>query len=472
MKAIITLLAAVISLNVMAQPGSPTKRSGKMNRKYQVLVELDRPATIQEHNREMKIATDNAKVSAKLADAENSGEKSAFLTSLATGFGTSLVQKTQNATSNLMSVGVNYLVESMKSDYKKWYAAAQSHCTLSRKLKSDTDIKDFYSAPSSLGALDPQNIQFKGFGCHHFLEEQNNPGYGEEVFFVFCSLRRDSIGIQSIVNHSKFMVEVDSLVFNPKYCGLPNDSLSTLTPFDFSKRTDLTLTVKTRIYSSWINEAIMVTNEQQLGEFTITARISPSVLNEDSIFVYKKDDPRFNQLVSVTGDCFIVPRSYIGTNDGVTYSNTWGTGQYRIEMDINESCKIVNEHYYKEKYRNEVIDVRQSGNGSQIALASIPEQKKIDKEKWLVEWTPIKKRQRKTSFWSTAWNSIATAYKGTGWVQTFTDPLTNVILNYEGKELNNWLGISTSATSSSVSAAATKQTSGGANSGAGRQNGK
>ena len=457
MRTLVTLLVAIISLNAMAQPtGISGRKNGSMSRKYQVLVELDKPSVIDSHNREMKAATDNAKHAAKMADAENSGEKSAFLAALATGFGSSLVQKTQNATSNLMSIGVNYIVEAMKSDNKKWYAAAQSHCTLSRKLKSETTIKDFYSAPSSLGAMDPQNIQFKGFGCHHYLEEVNNANHGEEVFYVFCSMLRDSIGISSIVNHSKFLVDVDSLVFNPKYCGLPNDSLETITPFDFSKRKDLTLTVKARIYSSWINEAIMVTNEQQLGEFTITAKIDPTMLNEDSLFVYRKNDPRFQKLVNVTGDCFIVPRSFTGTNDGSTYSSTWGTGQYRIEMDVNESCKIVDKYYYKEKYQMEEIPIRQSGNGQQIAFAGIPEFKKFDKAKWQAEWTPIKARQRKASFLNTAWSGIVTAYKGTGWVQTFTDPLTNVILSYESKELNDWLGLTTTSGASGASAAAMK----------------
>ncbi len=468
MKTLVTLLIAIISMNIMAQSvETPLKKSRSMSRKYQVLVELDTPSVIDKNNREIKTATQNAKHAAKMADAENSGEKSAFLAALATGFGTSLVQKTQNATSNLMSTGVNYLVEAIKSDDKKWYAAAQSHCTLSRKLKSETSIKDFYSAPSSLGAMDPQNIQFKGFGCHHYLEEVNNANHGEEVFYVFCSMLRDSAGINSIVNHSKFLVDVDSLIFNPKYCGLPNDSLETITPFDFSKRKDLTLTVKARIYSSWINEAIMVTNEQQLGEFTVTARIDPTMLNEDSVFVYRKNDPRFSKLVSVTGDCFIVPRSFTGTNDGTSYSSTWGTGQYRIEMDVNESCRIVDQYYYKEKYQNEEIMIRQSGNGSQIAFAGIPEFKKFDKAKWQAEWTPIKARQRKASFWDTAWNSIITAYKGTGWVQTFTDPLTNVILSYEGKELNDGLGLTTSsgANISSAKSATSSQANGTAPSG-------
>lgn len=472
MKRIITIFFAILSLGAMAQNNASQKQSGPMTRKFQMLVELDKQPDIMVHNQKMKMATENAKMMAMMSGAEGSEKSSAFLQSLANGFGSALVQKTQNATSNLVSVGVNYLIEAMKSDSKKWYSTAQSHCSLPRKLKSETTIKDFYSAPSSLGAMDPQNIQFKGFGCRHYLEEKNRENFGQEVFYIFCSMRRDSVGISSIVNHSKFLVEVDSLYFNPKYCGLPNDSLQTLTAFDFSKRSDLTLSIKTRIYSSWINEAIMVTNDQQLGEFTITARIDPSMLNEDSVFVYRKGDKRFEKFVSVSGDCFIVPRSFTGTNDGTTYSSTWGTGQYRLEMDVNETCKIIDEYYYKEKYLEEDVDIRQSGNGSQIAYAGMPEFKKFDKAKWKVEWTPIKKRKRKATFWNTAWNGIVTAYKGTGWVQTFTDPISNVILNYESKKLNEWLDLnsSSSATASSAAvkqaaAAAAKQTAGGATAG-------
>lgn len=451
----------MMSLNLMAQSQNTTRRVGILDRKYQVLVELERPTTILENNRQMKIATDNAKASAMMADAENSGEKSAFLLSLATGFGSAFVQKTQNATANLMSVGINYLAEALKSDSKKWYDAAKSHCTLTKQIKSETIIRDFYSAPSSLGAMDPQNIQFKGFGCHHYLEEKNNPNHGEEVFYIFCSMLRDSVGISSIVNHSKFLIDVDSLIFRPKYCGLPNDSLETLTEFDFSKRKDLTLTLKTRIYSSWINEAIMVSNDQLLGEFTVTVRIDPALLNEDSVFVYRKNDPRYARLVNVTGDCFIVPRSFTGTNDGSTYSSTWGTGQYRIEMDVQESCRIIDSYYYKEKYLNEDVAIRQSGNGPQVAFANIPEYKKFDKAKWKVEWTPIKKRKRKASFAQTAWNAIVTAYRGTGWVQTFTDPLTNVVLNYEGMALNEWMGLTpTAGTSASKASAGMKAPTG------------
>ena len=465
MKVLLTFLAAIVSLNVMAQGQKPGSKSVRVSPKYQLLVELDKKDNILQNNHEIKIASDKAKAAANASD----GEKGAFLDALSAGFGTSLVQKTQNATTNLMSVGVNYLVESMKSKSKKWYATAQSHCSLSKKLKSEIDIKDFYAAPSNLGAMDPQNIQFKGFGCHHYLAVANNENKGNEVFFIFCSMRRDSVGICSIVNHSKFLVQLDSLMFKPKYCGLPNDSLDVRTPFDFSKRKDLTLSLKARIYSSWINEAIMITNDQLLGEFTVTARIDPSLLNEDSVFIYKKGDPRYEKLVSVSGDCFIVPRSFTGTIDGNTYSSTWGTGQYRIEMDVNETCKIVDSYYYKQKYLQEQVPIRQSGNGEQIAFAGIPEYKKFDKAKWKVEWTPIKQRKRNKPLWKTAWDGIVTAYKGSGWVQTFTDPLTNVIVSFEGKELNDWLGLTGTSSSSGASSAA--RSSAASQSGAGGSSG-
>lgn len=466
MKALFTLLVAIVSMNIMAQTVAPGKRSARMSRKYQIIVELDKPNVVNSHNKELKRATDNSQALAKMANTANPTEKSEFLNAVAKGFGTALVQKTQNASSNLSSVLISYGVEAMKSKKQRWYSLAQAHCTLNRKLKSDIAIQDFYSAPSSLGAMDPQNIQFKGFGCHHYLEEQGSPMLGEEVFYIFCSMRRDSVGISSIVNHSKFLVEVDSIYFNPKHCGLPNDSLDSLTPFDFSKRSDLTLNINARIYSSWINEAIMVTNDQKLGEFSITARIDPSLLNSDSVFIYRKNDPRMAKSVTITGDSYIVPRSFTGTANGTTYSSTWGTGQYRIEMDINESCSIVNEYYYKEKYRNEQVNVPQYGNGQNIAFANIPELKKFDKAKWEVEWTPIKSRQRKAPLWSSAWKGIVTAYRGTSWIQTFSDPLVSVLINYEGQKLNDLFELSAASGSGSAAKASASSPNSGAPTGA------
>lgn len=478
MKKVNVLLFLTLSFSALCaqpdvQPATPD--SGKVvkaKRKFQILVTNEKDAQKVE---EMNEGLANFKKSMDAAKNEKSlGE------ALKTSFGSTAVQKTINATSNILSLGISYLTEALRSHQQDWYRTVQQQCTFTKTLKSGVGINDFYARPSSVGALDPADIKFEGFGCRHYLEVQANdkdeksasqdqgrsnvqrgnalaqnqrmnvktdkaekpegPAMGKEVFYLFCKLRRDSLGIAHIVNHSKFMVEVDSLMFNPKYCNLPNDSTGSVdSRFDFTKRKDLTFTVKARIYSSWINEAIILQKDQLLGEFTISAKIDPTSLRRsDSLFVYHKNDTTYKKLVEVTGDCFVVPRSFTGTADGKTYSPLWGTGQYRVEMSIEENCRI-NEEYYT---------IRESGNPQEVALADgTPGKRRWDKAKWKTEWKAMKARKKGSSFWKNAWENIVTAYKGSGWVETFTDPFTTALYTREAEVLNEWMGITdTSAT--------------------------
>ena len=268
--------------------------------------------------------------------------------------------------------------------------------------------------------MDPENLKFNGFGCKSFIELKDEPGEGIDVFYVYCKMRRDpDVGIKHIVNHSKFMVELDTLYFNPRFCNLPNDSTGSVeSRFDFEKRKDLTFQIKVRIYSSWMNQATMILQDQQLGEFTITARIDKSKLNSDGLFVYDKNDPDFKKLVSVEGDCFIVPRSFTGTTDATNYRPAWGTGQYRVDMDVTETCKIIDEYYYKPENKT---------NG--------PDKHKWDKSKWKPEWEDMKARRKNTEEEKNAWECIVDAYRGTGWIATLTEPMTTVIYKYESNKL-------------------------------------
>lgn len=51
-------------------------------------------------------------------------------------------------------------------------------------------------------------------------------------------------------------------------------------------------------------------------------------------------------IISVTGDCFLVPRSFTGTPDGTTAGRAWGgTGEYRVEMTVTETCQMDNSYY-------------------------------------------------------------------------------------------------------------------------------
>ena len=401
----------------MGKPGDGQPK--KAQRKYQIIVENEREVKeVQGTNHRLLTLQDESR---SLSQRGMLGDL------LWTGYTNAFKQKTVNATSNLLSVGISHLAESLKSKRETWYQRAQQQCYYHQLLSAETQINDFYALPSTKGAMDPENLKFEGFGCKSYIELTDGDKEGVGVFYVFCKMKRDSVGLRHIVNHSKFLVEIDSLVFNPKYCNLPNDSTgSAESRFSFEKRDHLTLELKARFYSSWMNQATMIASDQLLGEFTITANIDKKKLNADSLFVYNKKDSDFDKLVSVDGDCFIVPRSFTGTNDAINYLPSWGTGQYRIEMEVSERCNIVDSYY----------QIREVGKGKKVShtdgtsdgKTKDPEKRKWDKAKWKVEWKAMKARRKGDSFWKNARNCVITAYKGNGWMATLTDPLATSLL--------------------------------------------
>ena len=391
-------------------------------RKYQIIVENEKRAKI--------IQETNEKLLALQESSRDETQRGLLLDLLWQGFSSAFKQKTVNASSNLVSLGLNYVTEAFKSDREKWYKRAQQECYYNQKLSSESKIDDFYALPSTKGAMDPENLKFEGFGCKNYIEV-GNTREGVGVFYVFCKMRRDSVGLRHIINHSKFLVEVDSLLINPRYCNLPNDSSGSAdNRFSFEKRDNLRLELKVRLYSSWINQATMIANDQQLGEFTVSVEVDKNKLNKDGYFVYDKNDKDFNKLVSIDGDSYIVPRSFTGTTDGVSYQPTWGTGQYRIEMEVSEQCSIVDSFY----------QIRESGNGKAVAYAdATPGKKKWDKAKWKVEWKEMNARRKSTPFFKNVWNCIISAFEGSSWVATLTDPATTALYTWETQKLDDWI---------------------------------
>lgn len=391
-------------------------------RKYQIIVKNERNVKkVQETNNQLMALQESSR---------NEAQKGLLGDLLWQGFSSAFQQKSVNATSNLVSLGLNYLTEAFKSDREKWYQKALQQCYYSQQLSAETKIDDFYALPSIKGAMDPENLKFEGFGCKNYIEVGNSKE-GVGVFYIFCKMRRDSVGLRHIVNHSKFMVEIDSLIVNPRYCNLPNDSsCSADSRFSFEKRDNLSIELKVRFYSSWMNQATMIANNQQLGEFTINVEVDKDKLDKNGFFVYNKNDEDFKDLVSIDGDCYIVPRSYTGTTDGLNYQPTWGTGQYRIEMEISEQCSIVDSFY----------QIRESGNGEAVAFAdATPGKKKWDKTKWKVEWKAMNARRKDTPFLKNVWNCIVSSYKGSSWIATLTDPATTALYSWETQKLDEWL---------------------------------
>ncbi len=347
-----------------------------------------------------------------------------------------LTQKTVSATSGLIDLGISFISEMVNknsNDFNEWIKKKQEQCTFSKKLSTTESINDFYYTPSTEGALDPHNLKFNGFSCRNFIEvespdttKQNTKRIGHDAYYISCKLRTDSLGLAHMANHSKFLLEVDTLIFYPAFCNIPK-----MERYDTAKYTNLELNINANIYSSWINEAVMVMSDQKLGSFNITVKIDPMALKPidgEYAFVYTKNDSQLADLISTTGESFIVPRSFVGTSS----NPLWGTGEYRIELEVFETCQLKAEHYIK---------IEELGNVEAVNFANLPGYKKWEKEIWKSELKKMRSRKAGDSFLKNAFTIIKTAYLGNNWVNEIIEPALNPIYEFETKELKGLLDI-------------------------------
>lgn len=382
------------------------------------------------------------------------GSQTRSLEALGIAYKSAFTQKTVNATSNLISLGVNYvtaMVQKNPRDFESWSKMKQQQCNYRKDLSSQESIDDFYYLPSRNGALDPRDLKFNGFVCKNYLKVAPLEGeaapqqhLGHDVFYVSCKLRTDSLGIAHMANHSKFMLEVDSLVFYPRYCNIPNETpKSVAAEFNYEAYTNLQLEIRVKVFSSWINEAIMVTNDCQLGEFVIHAKIDEKALRtvgNDKVFVYNGTDPSTKALVNISGESFLVPRSFVGTSA----EPVWGTGQYRLAIEVAETCQLDAEYYIAPEH---YIEIEEVGNGRAVNFANLPGYKMWNKAVWKEEWRTMKKRNPNDSFVKNAWKEIKTAYIGNNWVKELVDPAVTQILLYETEELQKLFNLDAPAQS-------------------------
>lgn len=390
-------------------PGSQGVREVRGQRRYDLIVSQANDTL--SFNRGLRALRGN---SARLS---NRG----ILADLAAGYMSLGTSTLMSASQNLIGAGLAFVKEALRDKRPDWQKAAMGENRFVKRLPMYTEILDFYGSPSTIGALDPTDMKFSGFGCRQYVtvRDENGEPHDEEVFYMSCSLRDDEQGLARMLNHSKFEVQVDELRFNPYLCNLPNDSLSvdpaTMLAFDFDKRNNLEFRVDARVSASWINEAIQVARDVELGRFVITAKIDPKYLDSDGVFRYDRSkDAGSGKVVTVTGDSFIVPRSYVGSADMNTPGAAWGTGQYKVEMDITESCDI-NTGYYT------TVD-----NGK----------RKWVKERWNPEWKMMKKRPKRGASGPGLVDMIFPQFSGDNWITTIVEPATTILLTEEGKFVN------------------------------------
>lgn len=316
----------------------------------------------------------------------------------------------------VIDASINELTELVRDHRRDWQMAVQNECSFSKNLMMGEDISDFYHKNSTSGALDLQDIAFNGFSCRQYIYRKNQEPL--EVFFAQFCLDTTETGLKRMVNHSKFEVVLDSLMFNPFICELPNDSISDPNlrlGFDFERRKDLKVNLRTVVKSSWICENMTIVSDQPLGEFLMEVSIDPKHMN-DSCFTYCRTNPADSSkasLISCTGESFMIPRSYIGLIDNTAY---WGTGQYSLDMTLNESCRI-NEDYYRTITADGKV--------------------KWNRKAWKEEWKIIRKREKiYQKQINLAIQKITSGWKNGQWITEFVSPGTTVLVS-NGKQFIN-----------------------------------
>lgn len=397
-------------------------------RKYRLTVNEGNDSTISAFNRGLDSIRSNS-------------TNRNFITNLAALYKTTAAGQAVSLTSSLIDYGVNSIISATKSKRPEWEKAVRGECTFVRRLPMQLEILDFYQFPSLNGPLDPTGLNFNGFGCQQDIEYTDSNGNKrvEPVFYVSCRVRTDEPGKARMLHHSKFEVEVDSLYFNYAICDLPNDSLGLDTDkridFSFKNRSDLKFIIDANITSSWINQALMVFNDQRLGSFRIIASIDPNH-TKNGIFSYSiKNKADSVKDVRVSGDCFLVPRSYIGSSDMTNVQDSWGTGQYKVEMTVTESCRI-NENYY-------------INDGD------------WDSSKWKPEWKKIKSRRHTPPVWDRVWSVISSQYAGDKWITILVDPAKSAFIQYETDGINHLINPGTALTTTPATQAPIQHDGGG-----------
>lgn len=221
---------------------------------------------------------------------------------------------------------------------KEWEEAVKAENIYETTISTVSEINDFYKERSFEGAMDPKGMRFDGIGC---LRKEGN----DTVFYISCHIDRSKIN--RIINHSKFELVLDSLIISPTRSNLPNTTLSI--PFSFEERKNFNVSMNIRLTSSWMNEIVQLQKDQLLGEFCINIPVDQKDLDDKGFLRYSRKSGEPSKY-KVIGESFIIPRSYMGYRDeNDNYKNSWGTGEYKLSIDLKETCDITEQ--YRENWK-------------------------------------------------------------------------------------------------------------------------
>lgn len=259
------------------------------------------------------------------------------------GFGSGLLNALGNAAlgvatgyiSSVVDLGIQAIGQLITMDRRhkqEWEETALKECTYTNSIGTLYALNDFYSNGSDKGAMDPSGMQFNGIGCLATIGNDTS-------FYISCHLNRQKLN--RIRDHSKFELILDTIIINPYHSHLPNSKLPL--DFSFAERKIFNFKTTIQIKSSWMDFVPAMHRDEVLGEFVLNIPIDSTALNEKSSFVYIRqagEAPRYE----VMGESFIVPRSYMQVADGEEVRDHFGTGQYSLDVTIEETCELSDEY--------------------------------------------------------------------------------------------------------------------------------
>ena len=369
-KFLFILASTLMVASACAQPKLP-QASGQENKEnYQAFVYIDD-----------KLAQDIATRSNELLNSQTNQRK---------GLGTDLLNSLTTAgrgiasgyVTSIVDAGVNALVSLFTKnarDKKAWQEAVAAENKFETTIQTVQDLSDFYKELSFDSPLDPKGMCFNGIGC---MKTDNQ---GDTTFYLSCHINRNKI--DRIIKHSKFELVIDTLIIIPTRCDLPNTRFDI--PFTFEQRKNFRMSIDMKISSSWVNVLTQPFVDQELGHFNVEINVDPTKLDSQGRIHYVRMAGTESDY-AITGESFIIPRSFMYYRDGNEAKDCWGTGQYKVAVTLTETCDITDAYskVWKEDYKmrkNMLKAAQKQGNQNFLAQAN----KFITKQEWnqtLQQW--------------------------------------------------------------------------------------
>ena len=245
---------------------------------------------------------------------------------------------------NVVTDEIIELIKIRSKQKREWEQMRSKECLFVDSLQSVFGQSDFYARTSTYGPLDPEHMNFDGITFSAFRQ-------GREVLHMVCHI--DTTRLDHMFRHSKFYLVLDSLMFRPYDSYLPNlqgnrisrpeekkhsaeqqvywDAISR---FSYAEQGTPVVQLRLDITSSWMNSITQVFHDVHLGSFGCSVAVSETMLR-DSVFTYSRAEALAHgrELIQMSGDCFVVPRSYMPV---AASSPSWGTGEYKMKVVLAE----------------------------------------------------------------------------------------------------------------------------------------